>query len=70
MCFFNCLLSLPLFVGFCVRSLFCCAVVCDPSSHAIILLGKRELVALLLLSSECHVTVIVLCLILSERIGS
>ena len=35
------------------------AVSCVLSSSAIILLGKRELVALLLLCSECHVTVIV-----------
>ena len=39
---------------------FCYAVLCVPSRFAIISLGKRELVALLLLFSECHVTVIVL----------
>ena len=44
----------------CVKSLFCFAIVCVLSSFAIIWLGKRELVALLLLCSECHVAVIVI----------
>ena len=35
--------------------LFCFAVVCILSSFAIMLLGKRKLVALFLLCSECHV---------------
>ena len=47
-------------LGFSVRSLFCFAVLCVLSSFAIISLGKRKLVALLLLCSECHVAVIVL----------
>ena len=38
---------------------------CVISSFAIILLENRELVALLSLSSWCHVTVIVLCLFLA-----
>ena len=47
-----------------VRSPFCFAVICILSSSAIIPLGKRELVALLLLCSECHVTFIVFGLFL------
>ena len=46
--------------GFSVRFLFCFAVLRVLSSFAIILLGKRELVALLLLCSERQVAVIVL----------
>ena len=57
---------LPLFVGFfCVWYLFCYAVLCVLSSFAIIQLGKRELVAFLMLSSGCHVAVIFLCLVLT-----
>ena len=41
-------------MGFNVRSLFCFGVLCVLSSFAIISLGKRELVALLLLCSECR----------------
>ena len=41
-----------------VRSLFCFVVHFVLSSFAIISLGKRELVALLLLCSECHAAVI------------
>ena len=41
---------------FCVRSLFCYALLCVLSSFA-----KRGLVALLLWYSECHVYVVVLC---------
>ena len=50
--------------GFCVGSLFCYAVLCVLSSFAIIPLGKRKLVALLLLCSGCHIAVIALCLFL------
>ena len=39
---------------FSVRSMFCFALLCVHSSFAIISLRKRELVALLLLCSECH----------------
>ena len=38
-------------VGFCVCSMFCFVLLCVLSSFAIILMGKRELVALLCLSS-------------------
>ena len=34
--------------------MFCCALFCVLSSFAIILMGKRELVALLCLSSDCY----------------
>ena len=34
-------------VGVCGCSMFCCALLCARSSVAIILMGKRELVALL-----------------------
>ena len=37
--------------------MFCCTLLYDHSSIAIILMGKRELVALLNLSSWCHVMV-------------
>ena len=43
--------------GFCNCSMFCCALLCYHSSLAIILMGKRELVALLCLSSWCLVIV-------------
>ena len=48
-----------------VMSLFCCALLCVLSNFAIILKEKRELVALLLLSCRCLVTVNVLWLFLS-----
>ena len=38
-------------VGVCICSLFCCTLLYVPSSLAIILMGKRDLVALLSLSS-------------------
>ena len=37
--------------------MFCCTLLYVNSSNAIILMGKRELVALLNLSSWCHVMV-------------
>ena len=40
-------------VGVCNFSMFCCTLLCVRSSIAIILIGKRELVALLKLSSWC-----------------
>ena len=40
-------------VGFCVCSMFCYTLLCVLSSFAIILMGKRELVALLCLSCWC-----------------
>ena len=50
----------PLFVGALCMSLFCYAYFCVLSSLAIILKRKRELVALLLLSYGCLVTLNVL----------
>ena len=38
--------------------MFCCALLCVHSSFAIILIGKRVLVALLSLSSWCLVSVV------------
>ena len=45
-------------MGFCICSMFCCAILCVHSSFAIILMGKRELVALFCLSSWCLVIVV------------
>ena len=45
-------------VGFCSCSMFCCALLNIHSSFAIILMGKRELVASLHLSSWCLVIVV------------
>ena len=44
-------------VGACNCYMFCCSFFCVRSSIAIILMGKRELVALLGLSSWCLVVV-------------
>ena len=44
-------------VGVCNCSMFCCTLLSVHSSVAIILMGKRELVALLNLSSWCLVMV-------------
>ena len=60
----NCLRYFPLFVGVLCLSLFCYASLCVHSS-AIILKRKRKLVALLLLSYNCIVTVNDLWLILT-----
>ena len=51
-----CLLLLS-FVGVCNCSMFCCTLLYVHSSIAIILMGKRELIALLNLSSWCLVMV-------------
>ena len=40
-------------MGVCNCSMFCCTLLCVRSSIAIILMGKRKLVALLILSSWC-----------------
>ena len=56
---------LPIGCGFLCLSLFCCALLCVLSSFAIILRRERELVALLLLSYGCLVTVNILCLFLA-----
>ena len=45
-------------VGFCNCYVCFCALLCVHSSFAIILMGKRELVALLSLSSWCLVIVV------------
>ena len=57
-------MSLKLFVGVLCWSLFWYALLCVLSRFAIILKRKRELVALLLLSYRCLVTVNVLWLFL------
>ena len=56
-----CLLLLPV----CNCSMFCCTLLYVPSSFAIILMGKRELVALLGLSSACLMIVVWLFLAVS-----
>ena len=45
-------------MGVCNCSMFCCTLLYGHSSFAIILMGKRELVALLSLSSWCLVIVV------------
>ena len=50
-------------MGFCNCSMFCCALLYVHSSFAIILIGERELVALLRLSSWCPVIVVWLFLV-------
>ena len=47
---FALLIVIPI-VGVCNCSMFCCALLCFHSGFAIILMGKRELFALLCLSS-------------------
>ena len=51
------LLIVTLIVGVCKCSVFCCTLLCVHSSIAIILMGKRELVVLLNVSSWCLVMV-------------
>ena len=58
------LLYFPLFVGALSLSLICYALHCVHSSFAIILKAKRKLVALLLLSCRCIVTINVMWLFL------
>ena len=41
-------------MGFCGCYMFCCALLCVHSSFAIILMWKRELIALLCLSLVSH----------------
>ena len=53
-------------MGFCNCSKFCCALLCVHSSFAIISMGKRELVALLSLSSWRLVIVVWLVLTMSR----
>ena len=63
---FDSLLIVTSIVGFCNCSVFCCAVFCVNSSFAIILMGKRELVAWLCLSSWCLVTAVWLILMMPQ----
>ena len=59
-----------MFVGVLCLSLFCYALICVLSSFAIILKRKRKLVALLLLSYICIVTVNVMWVFLTvHRVG-
>ena len=51
-------------VGFCNCSMFCYALLCVNSSFAIISMGKRELVALLCLSSWSLVIIVWLFLMM------
>ena len=51
--FVDSLLIVTPIAGFCKCSMFCCVLLHVHSSFAIILMGKRELVALLRLSSLC-----------------
>ena len=53
-------------VGFCNCSMFCYVLLYIHSSFAIILMGKRELVALLSLSSCCLVIVVWLFLVVPQ----
>ena len=53
----DCLFIVTPIVGVCNCSLFCCTLLYVPSRFAIILMGKRELIALLNLSSWCLVKV-------------
>ena len=51
----TCCFNVTPIVGVCNYSMFCCTLLYVPSRFAIILMGKRELVALLGLSSWCLV---------------
>ena len=53
-------------MGVCNSYMFCCTLLCVRSSIAVILMGKRELVALLNLSSWCLVVVGWLFLVLPQ----
>ena len=61
----SCLMYFPLFMGVLCLYLFCYALLCVHSSFAIILKRKRKLVALLLLSYRCIVTINILWLFLT-----
>ena len=52
------LFIVALIVGVCNCSMFCCTIRYVHSSFAIIMMGKRELVALLSLSSWCLMIVV------------
>ena len=53
----HCLFIVTPIVGVCNCSMYCCTLLYVHSSIAIILMGKRELIALLYLSSWCLVMV-------------
>ena len=57
-------------MGFCYCSMFCCALLCVHSRYAIILKGKRELVALLCVSSWCLMNVVWLFLTVPQVVCS
>ena len=57
LCLIYCSMYFTLFVGVLCLSLFCSELLCVHSSFAIILKRKRKLVALLLLSYNCMLTV-------------
>ena len=59
------MMCIPLFVGVLCWSLFWYSLLCVFSSFASILMRKRELVTLLLLSYRCLITVNVVWLILT-----
>ena len=61
----DCLMYFPLFVGVLCLLLFCNASIVVHSRFAVILKRKRKLVALLLLSYRCIVTLNVLWLFLA-----
>ena len=50
--------------------MFCCGLLCVNSGFAIISVGKRELVALLGLSSWCHMIVVWLFLTISTGLSA
>ena len=52
------LLLIPPIVRFRNCSMFCCALLCVHSSFAIVSMGKRELIALLCLSSCCLMIIV------------
>ena len=52
-------------MGFCNCSMFCCALLCVNSGFAIISMGKKEIAALLCLSSWCLVNAVWLFLTMS-----
>ena len=62
LCMLTCFIVTPI-VGVCNCFMFCCKSLYVHSSFAIIMTGKRELVALLSLSSWCLVTVVWLFLV-------
>ena len=64
-----CLMYFPLFVGDLCLSLFSYALLCVHSSFAIILKRKRKLVALLLFSYRCIVSINDLWLFLRGAVG-